>query len=268
MPNECVASIQGGSHTVGMPRALGRAMFLDMSRSCRLRYAIGGAVMSMLVPAGLLLLRLASGAATSMSGDLILNSLSYGYVTIASVAAVTAFGYYIGCRTDVFRELATTDPLTGLFNRRAIEQQIQLESERAKRYGLPLSLLMIDLDGLKRINDQGGHSAGDRVLRAAATAIRATLRVSDFGGRWGGDEFVVLAPHTSRQAARQLADRVAKRISTREWPSRTATTASIGIVTLERGASEEAMPISTLIDEADRALYAAKAGGRSCVMAS
>ena len=122
--------------------------------------------MSMLVPAGLLLLRLASGAATSISADLILNSLSYGYVTIASVAAVTAFGYYIGCRTDVFRELATTDPLTGLFNRRAIEQQIQLESERAKRYGLPLSLLMIDLDGLKRINDQGGHSAGDRVPAA------------------------------------------------------------------------------------------------------
>jgi diguanylate cyclase (GGDEF)-like protein len=223
--------------------------------------------MSLAVPAGLLLLRLASGAASSIQGDLLLNGLSYAYVAIASAAAVTVFGYTIGCRADELRTLATTDPLTGLLNRRAIENQIQRESVRARRYGLPLSLLMIDLDGLKRVNDLGGHSAGDRVLRTAAAAIRATLRASDFGGRWGGDEFVVLAPHTSRQAARQLAERVAQRISTREWPTRTPTTASIGIMTLEEGASEEMMP-STLIDEADRALYAAKAGGRSCVMAS
>jgi diguanylate cyclase (GGDEF)-like protein len=223
--------------------------------------------MSLAVPAGLLLLRLASGAANSIQGDLLLNGLSYAYVAIASAAAVTVFGYTIGCRADELRTLATTDPLTGLLNRRAIENQIQRESVRARRYGLPLSLLMIDLDGLKRVNDLGGHSAGDRVLRTAAAAIRATLRASDFGGRWGGDEFVVLAPHTSRQAARQLAERVAQRISTREWPTRTPTTASIGIMTLEEGASEEMMP-STLIDEADRALYAAKAGGRSCVMAS
>jgi len=223
-------------------------------------------VMSVAVPAGLLLLRLASGAATSIYGDLTVNGLTYAYVAVASAAFVTAFGYAIGCRADVLHKLATTDPLTGLLNRRAIEKRIQVESERAQRYGLPLSLLMIDLDGLKRVNDLGGHSAGDRVLRGAAAAISSTLRGSDFGGRWGGDEFVILAPHTSRQAARQLAERVARQISTREWPNRATTTASIGIVTLEEGAFEE-MP-ATLIDEADRALYAAKAGGRACVMAS
>jgi diguanylate cyclase (GGDEF)-like protein len=265
MSNPDVMDIHCGFGAVGMPRAFIRAM---SGRSCRLRYTLAGAAMSVAVPAGLLLLRLASGATTSISSDLILNSLTYGYVTIASAIAVSVFGYYIGCRADVFRTLATIDPLTGLLNRRAIEHQIQLESQRARRYQLPLSLLMIDLDGLKRINDHGGHSAGDRVLRGAGTAISATLRASDFGGRWGGDEFVILAPHTSRQAARQLAERVAQRISTREWPSRVTTTASIGIVTLERGASEETVPIATLIDEADRALYAAKAGGRSCVMAS
>jgi len=223
--------------------------------------------MSIAVPAGLLLLRLASGAAASIYGDLTVNGLTYAYVTVASAAFVTAFGYAIGCRADVLHKLATTDPLTGLLNRRAIEQRMQVESQRAQRYGLPLSLLMIDLDGLKRVNDQGGHSAGDRALRRAAAAISCTLRASDFGGRWGGDEFVILAPHTSRQAARQLAERVAQRISTREWPNRTTTTASIGIVTLEEGASEQAIP-ATLIDEADRALYAAKAGGRARVMAS
>jgi two-component system, cell cycle response regulator len=220
----------------------------------------------MAVPAGLLLLRLASGSATSIYSDLILNSLTYAYITTASVVAVAGFGYSIGCRADVLQALATTDPLTGLLNRRAIEKQIQREWERARRYGLPLSLLMIDLDGLKRVNDVGGHSAGDRVLRGAASAISCTLRGSDFGGRWGGDEFVILAPHTSRESARQLAERVATRISQREWSNRVATTASVGIVTLERGASEDTMP-EALIDEADRALYAAKEGGRSRVMA-
>jgi diguanylate cyclase (GGDEF)-like protein len=225
--------------------------------------------MSMAVPAGLLLLRLASGAALSIYSDLALNSLTYAYVTAASVVATTSFGYSIGCRADVLQALATTDPLTGLLNRRAIERQIQVEWERARRYGLPLSLLMIDLDGLKRVNDGGGHSAGDRVLRGAAAAISCTLRASDFGGRWGGDEFVILAPHTARESARQLAERVAARISQREWSNRVTTTASIGIVTLERGASEETMTMpETLIDEADRALYAAKEGGRSRVMAS
>jgi diguanylate cyclase (GGDEF)-like protein len=227
---------------------------------------MSGAIMAIAVPAGLLLLRLASGSAISIYGDLMLNSLTYAYVSTASVVALGAFGYSIGCRADVLQALATTDPLTGLLNRRAIEKQIQLESERARRYGLPLSLLMIDLDGLKRVNDVGGHSAGDRVLRGAATAIGCTLRASDFGGRWGGDEFVILAPHTSRDSARQLAERVAARISQREWTNRVTTTASIGIVTLEHGASEETMP-ETLIDDADRALYAAKEGGRSCVMA-
>ena len=223
--------------------------------------------MSMAVPAGLLLLRLASGAALSIYTDLALNSLTYAYVTAASVVATTAFGYSIGCRADVLQALATTDPLTGLLNRRAIERQIQVEWERARRYGFPLSLLMIDLDGLKRVNDTCGHSAGDRVLRGAAAAISCTLRASDFGGRWGGDEFVILAPHTARESARQLAERVVARISQREWSNRVTTTASIGIVTLERGTSEETMP-ETLIDEADRALYAAKEGGRSRVMAS
>jgi two-component system cell cycle response regulator len=228
---------------------------------------MGGAAISMAVPAGLLLLRLASGAATSIYSDLMLNSLTYAYVMTASAVAIAAFGYSIGCRADVWQALATTDALTGLLNRRAIEKQIQLEWERARRYGLPLSLLMIDLDGLKCVNDVGGHSAGDRVLRGAATAISCTLRGSDFGGRWGGDEFVILAPHTSRESARQLAERVAARISQREWSNRVTTTASIGIVTLEQGASEETAP-ETLIDEADRALYAAKEGGRSRVMAS
>jgi len=222
----------------------------------------GGAIASIVIPAGLLLLRLLSGPISSVHDELIANGLTYAYVSIASAIAVTLFGYMIGRSTDVLRQLATTDPLTNLLNRRAIENRLESEWQRARRYGLPLSLLMIDLDGFKRVNDLGGHAAGDRVLRAAATAIRSTLRGSDYGARWGGDEFMILAPHTTRNAAAQLADRISRRISQHGWNDRLATTASIGIVTLEHGTFEDAEP-SHLVDEADRALYAAKDTSRS-----
>jgi diguanylate cyclase (GGDEF)-like protein len=237
-----------------------------MPFSCRILYTLAGAITSIVVPAGLLLLRLLSGAPSSLADELIMNGLTYAYVSIASAVAVTAFGYAIGCRADALRKLATTDPLTSLLNRRAIEGHLQFEWERARRYGLPLSLLMIDLDGFKRINDEGGHSAGDRVLRGTATAIASTLRASDYGARWGGDEFMILAPHTTRQAAIQLAERVSRRIAQHGWNDALATTASIGIVTLERGALED-VEVSHLVDQADRALYAAKDGSRGGVVA-
>ena len=237
-----------------------------MSLSCRVLYTLGGATTSVVVPAGLLLLRLVSGAAGSIHDELIQNGLIYTYVSIASAVAVTAFGYAIGGRADALRTLATTDGLTSLLNRRAIESRLKSEWERARRYGLPLSLLMIDLDGFKHVNDLGGHAAGDRVLRGAATAIRSTLRSSDYGARWGGDEFMIVAPHTTRQAAIQLAERVTRRISQHGWSDSLATTASIGIVTLERGALEDIAP-SQLVDEADRALYAAKDASRGRVVA-
>ena len=233
-----------------------------MSLPSRIPSAVGGATASVVVPAGLLLLRLASEPIASLHDELIRNGLTYAYVAVASAIAVTAFGYMIGRSTDVLRQLATTDPLTNLLNRRAIENRLESEWQRARRYGLPLSLLMIDLDGFKRVNDLGGHAAGDRVLRAAATAIRSTLRGSDYGARWGGDEFMILAPHTTRNAAAQLAERVSRRIGQHGWTDPLATTASIGIVTLERGEFEDVEP-SYLVDEADRALYAAKDTSRS-----
>ncbi len=233
-----------------------------MSLPSRIPSAVGGATASVVVPAGLLLLRLASEPIASLHDELIRNGPTYAYVSIASAIAVTVFGYMIGRSTEVLRQLATTDPLTNLLNRRAIENRLESEWQRARRYGLPLSLLMIDLDGFKRVNDLGGHAAGDRVLRAVATAIRSTLRGSDYGARWGGDEFMILAPHTTRNAAVQLAERVSRRIGQHRWNDRLATTASIGVVTLERGEFEDIEP-SHLVDEADRALYAAKDTSRS-----
>jgi len=233
--------------------------------SFRVLYTLAGATTSIVVPTGLLLLRLLSGSAVSMHDELWFNGLTYAYVSIASAIAVTSFGYAIGCRADDLRTLATTDPLTNLLNRRAIESRLEFEWERARRYGLPLSLLMIDLDGFKQVNDLAGHTAGDRVLRGAATAILSTLRGSDYGARWGGDEFMILAPHTNRRAAIQLAERVSRRIAQHGNDS-PVTTASIGIVTLENGTFEDA-PFSHLVDEADRALYAAKDRSRGSFVA-
>src|SRR3954464_159914 len=153
-----------------------------------------------------------------------------------------AFGYSIGGQADAVKTLSSNGPLTNLLNRRAIESRLQSEWERARRYGLPLSLLMIDLDGFKRVNDVGGHAAGDRVLRGAATAIRSTLRASDHGARWGGDEFMIIAPHTTRQAAIQLGERIARRIAQHGWSDHLATTASVGVLTLEHGTFEDAAP--------------------------
>ncbi len=237
-----------------------------MFRSCRFLYTLGGTTTSVVVTAGLLLLRLTAGASSSIHDELIRNGLTYAYVSIASAIAVAAFGYAIGGRVDILRRLASTDALTNLLNRRAIESRLEFEWERAQRYGLPLSLLMIDLDGFKRVNDLGGHAAGDRVLVGTANAIRSTLRASDYGARWGGDEFMILAPHTTRQAAIQLAERVARRISQHSWSDRLATTASIGIVTLARGAAADTAP-SRIVDEADRALYAAKDASRGGLVA-
>jgi|RhiMetdeSRZDD1v2_1073273.scaffolds.fasta_scaffold52375_10 diguanylate cyclase (GGDEF)-like protein len=240
-----------------------------MPSSHRFSYSLLGAVISLGAPAGLLVVRVASGSAVSITDELFVNRLTYAYVLVASALAFAIFGYFIGRQTDALRTLATTDPLTGLMNRRAMTERLHDEYERAKRYGLPLSVLVIDLDGLKRVNDAGGHAAGDRAIRGAAAAIKQTLRATDSGGRWGGDEFMVIAPHSARESARMLAERVSVAIATRARADKLAATASIGVATfdhLDENASVKT-PLS-LVEEADRALYAAKHSGRSRVKAS
>jgi diguanylate cyclase (GGDEF)-like protein len=237
-----------------------------MTASRQLSYAVLGAVTSLAAPAGLLLLRLASGSAGSIVDELVLNRVTYAYVFAASAIALTIFGYAMGRQADVLHRLATTDPLTGLLNRRAIDERLQHEHGRAQRYGLPLSLLLIDLDGLKRVNDTSGHAAGDQVIRGAAQAIRGTLRASDYGGRWGGDEFLIVAPHTSRESARRLAERVAAHVANRARTGSVTATACVGVATFEGGGA--AVTARSLIEAADRALYDAKESGRSTVSSS
>jgi diguanylate cyclase (GGDEF)-like protein len=110
------------------------------------------------------------------------------------------------------RELAQTDPLTGLANLRAFRARLDEEVKRARRYGTPLTAVMADMDHLKPVNDELGHAAGDRAIAAVAAVIRGELRETDFGARYGGDEFVLLLPHTSAEEGRVLAERVCARL--------------------------------------------------------
>lgn len=112
-------------------------------------------------------------------------------------------------------EQARTDQLTGLANRRAFEQAVDVELARARRSGRPLSIAVLDLDRLKEINDHHGHLEGDRVLFQVAEQLRATLRLPDLSFRWGGDEFAVLFPDTAEPEAERACERLAERVATR-----------------------------------------------------
>jgi diguanylate cyclase (GGDEF)-like protein len=107
---------------------------------------------------------------------------------------------------------AEVDPLTGIPNRLAFEQRLAEEWRRARRYDRPLGVLLLDLDGLKRVNDSGGHEAGDRLIRSAAKQISDNIRESDFGARLAGDEFVVLCPETPRHGLEQLGAKLTERL--------------------------------------------------------
>jgi len=155
---------------------------------------------------------------------------------------------------------AHTDPLTRLPNRRALEERLGEEVTRAGRYHTGLSCIMADLDGLKPINDALGHAAGDRALQSLAGVLRAELRESDFAARVGGDEFLLLLPHTSAEEALVLAGRVQARLAEVTLAPGVGLRASFGVAALGPGDGGEA-----LVQSADRALYAAKRAGRSTV---
>lgn len=160
-------------------------------------------------------------------------------------------------------ELARTDPLTGLANRRAFTESLGAELDRMRRHGHPLSVLMLDVDLFKRVNDQHGHATGDRVLRTVAEAMRTNVRATDALGRVGGEEFAIALVETGGDAALELAERIrsavaAARIETHGQSI--GVTMSVG-VTVARGDDT----VDGVLSRADAALYAAKSGGRNRV---
>ncbi|HQY75426.1 MAG TPA: diguanylate cyclase [Rhodoferax sp.] len=158
-------------------------------------------------------------------------------------------------------EQAHRDPLTGLYNRRYLDTAMARELARCQREGQPLSVLMLDLDFFKRVNDQFGHAAGDEVLKGLATLLTQHTRSSDVACRFGGEEFLVLLPNMSLAAALDKAEqwRQAFAAQTVLWDgSPIRTTLSIGVATFpEHGQTQDA-----LVRSADQALYQAKSAGR------
>ena len=172
-------------------------------------------------------------------------------------------GWLFGRQEDRLRHISVTDSLTGLPNRREFEHRLPQEVERAVRHHLPLSLILVDVDRLKEINDHGGHRAGDRALIAVADALRGSCRSVDIPARVGGDEFAILAPTTSAPDAIQLAARVQATLRASSAAAGYQVSVSIGVADLDSAA--EVGTDRDLLEAADRALYQAKTAGRNRV---
>jgi diguanylate cyclase (GGDEF)-like protein len=170
---------------------------------------------------------------------------------------------HVQTRSRELESQANTDPLTGLGNLRALQRQLGILLDVHKRYQHPFGLLLMDIDGLKRINDSHGHQAGDRVLMQVAMSLRRSIRSVDTAARIGGDEFCVLLPQQDLKSAAKLAARLATAVEEEvATPGDPPVTMSIGVAASpEHGHDAEA-----LIDTADRAMYRAKAAGEGIAL--
>ncbi|HEX2981682.1 MAG TPA: GGDEF domain-containing protein, partial [Anaerolineaceae bacterium] len=161
------------------------------------------------------------------------------------------------------QKMAITDPLTGLFNRRQFFDLAEHELERSRRYGHPMSLIILDIDDFKRVNDHYGHRAGDQVLQTVTQALDGQLRDSDIIGRYGGEEFTILLPETDAPHAVEAAERlrqIAAKCSVDTGHGLAQVTISLGVVCAQ---PSDTLNVDQILEHADRALYSAKHNGRN-----
>ena len=209
-------------------------------------------------------------------GDRLIGMLSVdhtrqAYYTTDQARLVTAFANQVAIAIENTRlfgrveQLAITDGLTGLYNRRHFLELAEHEFQRARRYRRPLAAIMFDIDHFKHVNDTYSHAVGDQVLQALATHCRDSLREIDFIGRYGGEEFAVLLPETDILAAKAVAERLRRCMA--ENPVHTdqgpiTVTISLGVATI----TDDCPDLAKLLDRTDVALYAAKSSGRNRIM--
>ncbi len=160
------------------------------------------------------------------------------------------------------KRLSVTDALTQIANRHRLDQLLNEEADRFQRYSQPFSVILIDLDHFKSINDNWGHHAGDNTLIQVANTMTSTIRKPDSVGRWGGEEFLIICPNTELDGAMQLAEKIRLAIASQEIDKQFRVTASLGVATIGRES------LSQLLMRADKALYEAKSSGRNKVAAS
>jgi diguanylate cyclase (GGDEF)-like protein len=166
------------------------------------------------------------------------------------------------------QEQAVTDPLTGLWNRRHMAETLEREVLRARRFGHPISLIILDVDDFKQINDSEGHMQGDIVLETVAQVVRDGTRLIDVAARYGGDELAVVLVETDREGALILGERLAERMRSTDVPRRNGesmvVTISLGVATIPDSAND----LEALVDAADRALLRAKRAGKNQIRAA
>jgi diguanylate cyclase (GGDEF)-like protein len=198
-----------------------------------------------------------------------LFSLSFGAMLLAQIAPMVLVAYITTMLSADIRRayghmkvLAQTDELTGVLNMRAFTAISERIFRQAQRYARPFSVMMIDSDSLKDVNDQYGHEAGNRLLRMTVQCIQAQLRQTDLLARYGGDEFVVLLPETPCSGAMGVAERIRRGIETSPLATRekrVTATVSIGIACYPSHGAD----LETVLEKADQAMYASKAGGKN-----
>ena len=229
------------------------------------RYGFLGAVLGVGAPAGALALRLLAGVGDPLA-ELRANAFFYQYDLLGSCLVFGAAGFLVGRRADLlrrgrdrYRDLSERDPLTSLANARTFLLRYGRAVEHAARFREPISLLVIDVDRLKSINDDLGHAFGTAALLHVARVLAQSKRDDDMAARWGGDEFALLMPGADAAAAERQAEAILVRL--RREPlshgaDRRAVSVTIGIAT---GAGA---PGENLFESADRALYEGKRAGR------
>ncbi|QEL54640.1 GGDEF domain-containing response regulator [Chromobacterium paludis] len=163
-------------------------------------------------------------------------------------------------KNEELNRLATTDRLTGLYNRLFLEKMLPHEFAVAKRFSSPFSFILLDIDHFKQVNDRHGHQTGDEVLKAMAEIIRNTIRACDITVRWGGEEFLIICSDTHLRGARVLAEKLRQAVESYDFPIVERCTASFGVA-----AYQQQDDIHSMMERADQALYAAKHAGRNRV---
>lgn len=247
-----------------------------MTRRCR--YTLLGVLAGLCVPLGAWALRF-----PAHHGDWPMEwglyRFFYAYMGAAAAASLGLCGRLLGAQLDtlenercscrstrqILNKLALTDGLTGLHNRRSLDEHLDQELREAGRYGSPLTCLMLDIDRFKRLNDAYGHPFGDAVLAGIGGIIAETVRRADIAGRYGGEEFLIVMPRLEASAALASAERLRAAIESRTFLREgepVSVTVSIGVAE-SRSLPLERRSRRALIEAADRALYDAKGSGRN-----
>ncbi len=185
------------------------------------------------------------------------------FIGLTVLAIVLYRQYLLQTYNRKLEKISVTDPLTGCFNRLKIEECLQKQESLFNRYQQTFSVILCDIDYFKKINDTFGHLAGDAVLMEMVTLLNQRLRDTDILGRWGGEEFMIVAPNTDLSGATTLAEALCQQLADHEFITVGHQTASFGVAEFHRGSHS----ISHLISQVDEALYKAKKKGRNCVVA-